>query len=104
MPGWDMIGPVHDRPGLGAPVFFAPPPAPVRADAEETLDGFFQPPTAVPLQLPTDLSPVRDGLFAISEQFRLYRQEQTYLREMLQEALLPWYVKLWRWVSRSWPF
>lgn len=103
MPGWDMIGPVHDRPGLGAPVFFAPPPAPVRADAEEIL--VFQPQTTnVPLQLPTDLSPVRDGLFAISEQFRLYRQEQTYLREMLQEALLPWYVKLWRWVSRSWPF
>ena len=93
-----MSGPLSTRPGFGT-ALQAPPPMP--AGTGERLAELFERAERIPLVShppPLDLSPLRDGLFAVSEQLRLYRQEQTLLREALVEALLPWYRRLWRWI------
>lgn len=91
MPVWDMGGPIHDRPGLGAHLFVVPPD-PDRFTPIPVSFG----PSVVQTAAPTDLQPVVAGLAALTLELHSLRLEH----ELLRHRLTPWYERLWTWIRQ----
>lgn len=103
---WDLAGPVRQG-GLSDQIVCAPVPEGLEACLVEEPPPVVSLPTIFPVNLPLNHQPVVDLSPLVGELARLtlvlhqIRDEHRLQTEMLQEALLPWYKRLLRWIQQQ---
>lgn len=102
---WDLAGPVRTGGGLSDQIVCDPAPQleacfPLPVAEPEAKSLLFPPlPPLFPPSPPLDLSPLVGELARLTIVLHQLRDDHRLQTEMLQEALLPWYKRLLRWMQ-----